>query len=324
MFEKKYLRDLIADNVGLRSSSLDWQGVKCQKCNDYKKRGAFIFKQDKIGYNCFNCGAKAEYSESAGDMSKNFRKILNSFGITDADIDGVVNSVFFNKKEKEVISVETLNQIDTKTPAIELPPGSFALGSETNIEYQQVIADYLIKRGVSITKYKFYCNTSPKFFSKVIIPFYRGGNLIFWQARDVTGGNSRYDNATVKRDAVMFNFDKLYVGDGPLYIVEGVFDAMSIDGVALIGSTITEAKLKLLTQTNRRLIFVIDKDKPGRKLAEAALEGGFDITFAPGDRTDDVNRCIKKYGKAWTCYQLHKNIPSSAVVAKSLIKMRCA
>jgi hypothetical protein len=254
------------------------------------------------------------------------RHILNCYGIEDTEISSVINTSFFNKKEKEetTITLAALTKVNTNTPTIKLPPKSFPLGHGEFIDYQAKLAEYLIDRRIDISKYPFFFSLEQRFKDRIIIPFYRNGNLIYWQARSIISTEKkRYDNAPVGRDAVMFGFEQLNsYSPLPLFVTEGVFDAMVFDGVALLGSKLTDAKTVLLQAASRRLIFVIDKDSNGRHLAEEVLKLGWDIAFVP-DGAGDLNKSVQRFGFAWTAYELMKSIPQDADAARLSINLNC-
>lgn len=327
MIQQQKLEDLIREKIPFGSSdSRGFYSLKCGVCNDYKVRAGFKFENSSIIYNCWNCSTAAVYEEFSGKISKNFRKILNAYSIEDSDISTVINTAFFNKKEPEskTITLASLVKINTSTPEIKLPPKSFPLGHDEFIDYQSKLVDYLTSRGIDIMKYKFYFSLEERFKDRIIIPFYRDGKLIFWQARSIDSAEKkRYDNAIVPRTAVMFNMDKLnHYSPGVLFVVEGIFDAMPIDGVAILGSALTEAKIELLKKSNRKLIFVIDKDDNGRHVAEIALKHGWGITFAP-DNANDVSNSIQRYGIIWTVNELMKKVCYSKDDAELAINLNC-
>jgi hypothetical protein len=322
---QRKLEDLIREKVPLgKMSSKGFYSLRCPVCSDYKDRGGFKFENGSIGYNCFNCGKAARYDEGAGHVSRNMREVLTAFGIEDSDISTVVNSAFFKPKEEETIRLHDIKRVNTSTPIVKLPPKSHRLGGTTeHLEYQQKLVDYLQQRKIDLDKYHFYFSMDERQKDRVIIPFYRNGNLIFWQARSIDPTEKkRYDAAPVNRDAVFFNFDKLHTySPKPLFVVEGAFDAMAFDGLALCGSKLNDAKVELLSKCRRRLVFVIDKDKNGKHLAEDVLNRGWEITFAP-DGAEDVNKSVRRFGFAWTAYQLMQNIVNSTN-AQLMISMRC-
>lgn len=327
------LENLIQGRVHVtRVSTTGFHHVVCEVCHDHSDRGGFKFDGGEVGYNCFNCGATGRYVENSGIISKKFRKILNSFSIPDEDIDAIVNKAFFNKanRENENISLADLKPKKKNyliTPEVELPKGCTLLGStDRGSEVQQRIIDYLSSRKIDYTKFPIHFSLEKQLINYVIFPFYRNGKIIYWQGRNYTNGASkkdRYNNCTSSKENVIFNFDELFKGgNSPLFITEGIFDAMPLNGVALIGSKINEAKLEILKKSKRDLIFVIDKDKNGRFVAEKAIENGWKITFAP-QFTDDVNKSIITYGKCWTIFELFKQIPKSRFEAQMLIELNC-
>jgi hypothetical protein len=321
------LEDLIHEKIPLGvADSRGFFSLKCQVCNDYKVRAGFKFDLGNIGYNCWNCSTTGKYEEFSGRISKNFRKILNAYGIDDSEISAVVNTTFFVKKEKEdtKITLAKLTKVNTTTPTIKLPLKSFPLGHPEFVDYQQKLVTYLIDRKVDLDKYKFFFSLEPRFLNRIIIPFYRGANIIYWQARHIDNvEKKRYDNAPVGRDAVMYNFDQLNsYATAPLFITEGVFDAMMVNGVAILGSKLNDAKTELLAKTGRRLVFVIDKDKNGKHLAEDVLSKGWEIAFAP-DGSEDLNQSVCSFGLSYTIYELMKSITKDNDPARLSINRYC-
>lgn len=327
MIKQQKLEDLIREKIPLgKQDSRGFFSLKCSCCNDYKVRAGFKFDGGNLGYNCWNCGSTGRYEECSGKISNNFRKILNAFGVEDSEISSVVNTTFFNKKDSEdkTITLSKLTKVNTTTPTIKLPEKSFPLGHPEFLEYQENLITYLINRRVDLDKYNFFFSLEPRFKDRIIIPFYRQGKIIYWQARHIDSAEKkRYDNAPVGREAVMFNFEQLHrYTDAPLFITEGVFDAMMVDGIAILGSKMSEAKIELFAKTRRRIVFVIDKDQNGRHLAESVLTAGWEIAFAP-DGAEDLNNSVSRFGLSWTIYELMKSIVPAGDAARLAININC-
>ena len=326
MFQQTTLQSLIEDRVHFRPISTGWMVGKCQLCNDYKERAGFKFEGGEVVYNCWNCSKGGRYEEFSGKMSGNFRRILAAYGFEDSEVSSVVNSAFFKKPdaEEKTITLAKLTKVNTSTPTIKLPANSFPLGHPEHIEYQQKLVNYLVQRRIDLNKYPFFFSMDDRFKNRIIIPFYRHGNLIYWQARSIDPSEKkRYDNAPVGRDAVMFNIDKLNGFDRtPLFITEGVFDAMVIDGVSILGSKLNDSKTELLKKSQRRLVFVIDKDKNGEHLAKDILDKGWEIAFAPSG-AEDLNQSVQRFGLIWTLRELMKSIPNSTDAALLSVNINC-
>lgn len=329
------LENLIRDRVHFtRVAGTGFHHCVCEVCHDHSDRGGFKFDGDEVGYNCFNCGAAGKYTENSGELSRKFRKILNAFSIENEEIDKILGKAFFAKAEAErntISLADVSNKKEKKnyliTPEVPLPKGAERLGAtDKAIDVQVKIATYLMLRKIDIETYPFYFSLDKSLINYVIIPFYRNGKLIYWQGRNYNNGSSkkdRYNNCTEPKENIIFNFDELFRGTGPLFVTEGVFDAIPLNGIALLGSKINDAKLEILKKSKRDLIFVIDKDKNGRFVAEKAIENGWKITFAP-QFTDDVNKSIITYGKTWTIFQLFKQVPQNTFEAKMLVELYCS
>lgn len=318
------IQSIIEKNNIFRPIRTGWLVGKCPICNDYKERAGFKFENGNVIYNCWNCPAGSQYEEYSGQMSKKFRKVLLAFGIDEDEISSAVNSVFFFKKEVTKISLQSVTTIDTSTPEIKLPDKTFPLGHDSSIEAQLQIADYLLSRNINLDKYPFFFSLQPKLINRVIIPYYRNNKLIYWQARSILSGEKKkWENSPVRRDGVMFNYDQLQMFDRkPLFVTEGVFDAMLVDGIALLGSVLNDVKKSVLEKSRRRLIFIIDKDSNGRSLANAVLNCGWEIAFVP-DGAEDLSDSVRRFGLSWSLYELMKSIPKDNDNAQLLIKMNC-
>jgi DNA primase len=97
-------------------------------------------------------------------------------------------------------------------------------------------------------------------------------------------------------------------------VTEGIFDAISIDGVALTHDDISNEQATVLAQLNRTIIVVPDFDKTGLKITERALELGYKVSlpnWGPGIK--DVNDAVVKYGKLPTLLSILENATNSKI-----------
>lgn len=330
MIERRTLENLIQEKIHFRQISTGWAVGKCQLCGDHKERAGFKFTHNSVIYNCWNCSTSTVYEEFSCKISSKMRRVLVAHGIDDSEISSIVNSSFFSQQggssESKTITLDSVTKISTVTPTIKLPTKCFRLGyCDEFLEYQETLIKYLMSRKVDILKYAFFFSLEERFINTVIIPFYRNGQLVYWQARSITGDKKKksYDNAPVSRECMLFNFDQLNSYSRlPLFITEGAFDAMMFDGVAVLGSKLNEAKIELIKKSPRRCIFVIDKDKNGRALAEDVLKRGWEISFAP-EGAGDLNESVQRFGSAWTAYHIMQNIPKDADSARLAINLNC-
>jgi DNA primase len=91
--------------------------------------------------------------------------------------------------------------------------------------------------------------------------------------------------------------------DGDVCIVtEGIFDALSIERVALMHNDISNDQALLLSTLNKQLILVPDRDSAGLVLCDKALESDYSVSL-PKRNIDvkDVNDAVVKYGNYLPC-----------------------
>jgi hypothetical protein len=302
------MEELIRSNVHFEGHSKGWHGVKCKCCNDYKPRAGFNFESEKIRYSCFNCGTSQSYLKNSTYMYHDFRQILNTYGISDSEIDMALGKSFFTK-DQIILAKKKAESYIIDTP---LPEQSYQIVNvDENDPWSMVAAEYLESRGLTLTDHSWFLCNQESFRDRLIIPYYLDNRIIYWQARSfLEDAKKRYVNATSPIEPILFGYEELTKHTtAPLFIMEGVFDAISIGGVSMLGSKLYKQRIEAFTKSRRRKIFVIDKkDKQnnGYKLGVDAVKHGWEITFVSGD-TRDVNHAVTKYGKLWTIRNLIEN-----------------
>lgn len=309
-----YLGDLIRDRVLLgRVSATGFAEQRCQICNDHSPRAGWKIEPDSVFYNCYNCGFKAWYEEGSGKFNRWLKELCRANGIQDSELQAIGATLFFNKgpeTEKE-ITLESLRKVSLHTPEQQFPPRTFELGVDGHDAIQEPLIEYLLKRKVDPSK--FYFSLDPAHLRRVVIPFWRDEKLIYWQSRSIDSSTKpRYKNCSAAKEAIIYGYNRLFSYDeGPLFATEGVFDAESIDGICILGSSLNAAKKELLHKTKRRIIFVVDRDKVGGALGHEVISEGWELTFVDQNATD-VNDSLQKFGAIFTMYTLMKNATNKA------------
>lgn len=334
MLQAKFrtLEDLIRAHVILgERSPKGYETVKCAYCNDYKVRGGFNFDGEVVNYHCFNCSTHARYdpSENRHFISKKMRDILIAFGIPDEEITKTISLNFFKNKE-ETVKIDKPGEKELSLPYKEVPlPKKSVLVSSNESPWCEVAKVYLESRALPVDSYQFYVSDDPHYEGRLIIPYFFRNKIIYWQGRSLDGSiEPRYKNPSVEKDNIFFNMDEVYrYTSDPLYVAEGPIDSISIgqNSVALLGSTLTEFKIKALKDAakRRKVIFILDKNRNGYKLCENVLKEGegiqWYVTSFP-DNIEDANDARKKLGKLW----IASHLSTSAVKgfnAKLLLNM---
>jgi DNA primase len=96
--------------------------------------------------------------------------------------------------------------------------------------------------------------------------------------------------------------------------VEGQFDAIAIDGVAIMTNEPNDAQIARLQALGREIICVPDRDRPGAMMLKTAIDNGWSASLPPwGDDIKDVAEAVKKYGRLYVLtailhYRVHGEI----------------
>lgn len=131
---------------------------------------------------------------------------------------------------------------------------------------------------------------------RLIIPVTMAGRVLSFIARDMTGKAEKkvlYPKGT-KTSRMLFNYDRASKCESPI-LVEGVLDALRVGprGMAIFGTSLSEAQVALLTSSRaREVVVMLDGDEAGeagnQKLA-ARLRTLFRVRVARLGRGRDPN-----------------------------------
>jgi hypothetical protein len=198
----------------------------------------------------------------------------------------------------------------------ELPLGELV---DKNNSLHKVYLDYLQRRGVSSDEYPFLITPqSPgRMGNRVIIPYTYKGKIVGHTSRFLDDRTPKYLNE--QQPGYVFNIDMQKPEWTVCILTEGIFDALSIDGVAVMHDDISTEQAQLLSTLNKTIIVVPDRDKTGLELCDRALELGYQVSLPDwDDEVKDTNDAVVKYGKLPTLL----SILYSATNSKIKIELR--
>lgn len=130
---------------------------------------------------------------------------------------------------------------------------------------------YLTDRKLLSDKYPFFVATGGRFHGRVIIPFWRNEDLVYFQARSLIGQKPKYLNPGsefgLKTKNYLFPFD---LSQKYVVICEGPVDAISlqmqgVNATATLGCSISNTQSRLLAKFQGRIIVGYDNDEAGKK-----------------------------------------------------------
>ena len=295
----------------VKKSSSGWQSFNAPCCvhngetQDKRGRGGIILNGEAILYNCFNCGYKTGW-QPGRTLSRKLRQLMDWLGTPESDIKRLVLTAIQLKEtaiEQNLIPEEIEFTFEKK----DFPEQSSPLASDNKL-----ILEYLHKRGLDENDYPYYWTpiTETKFDRRLIIPFFWQDEIVGYTARLAVRGNPKYFTSTPA--GYVFNMDRQTEDRKFVSVTEGPFDAIAIDGVAILGSDIGDAQVDLIESLNRQVIMVPDNDSAGNKLITQAMKYNWDVSFPTWyDTCKDINEAVLNYGKVFTLKNILDNVQST-------------
>jgi len=172
--------------------------------------------------------------------------------------------------------------------------------------------EYLVNRNIDPKCYPFYWTPKTGFSNRIIIPFLYKGVVVGWTARTVGDAKPKY--LSEQQPGYVFNLDSQHDEREFVIVSEGPFDALSIDGCALLGAEIKDSQNWLLKQLGKELILVPDKDHEGPRTVEQAIEYGWSVSMPEWPAgIKDINDAVVQLGKLATLWLIVSAKESNAL-----------
>ncbi len=264
---------------------------------DEKLRGGIRVENDGFVYHCFNCGFAAGWTPGK-ILSKNTKSLFQWIGMNEIDI-GKLNLAALKIKDDQPVLKKALNLVLLEKP---LPDECKSINEWVQEGCQDpdltAVIEYVLDRGMQYDWYNWHWSAAPGFRDRIIIPFYQDGKVVGYTGRKVKPGNPKY--LTDSQSGYVFNLDRQGWNRQYVIVVEGQFDAIAIDGVAIMTNEPNDAQIARLTALNKEIIVVPDRDRPGAKMLKSAMTNGWSASLPPwGDDVKDVADAVKKYGRLY-------------------------
>jgi DNA primase len=97
-------------------------------------------------------------------------------------------------------------------------------------------------------------------------------------------------------------------------VVEGVFDALAINGLAVLHAEVNDAQVKLIRSLSKNIIVVPDQDEAGMKLIDRAVELGWAVSIPTWpEGVKDVNDAVIQLGQLGTLLTILDNKETSKI-----------
>lgn len=273
---------------------------------DTRSRGGILISPEgNWQYHCFNCNFKAGWS--AGKLfSNNTKQLFLWLGLDQTEI------------SKLNVFALTLKETDTKTKKIisfdleqkQLPELSRPIvewiNSDPSLEiYEDLVqvVKYLDSRGMHIDWYPWHWSPSPGYKDRILIPFYHNNQIVGFTGRKITDGKPKY--LTDTQPGYVFNLDNQTHDKNFVIVVEGQFDAIALDGCAIMHNEPNQTQIQRINSLGKEVIVVPDRDRAGAKLLNSAIENNWSVSLPPWDNfVKDVADAVKHYGRLYVLYTI--------------------
>jgi hypothetical protein len=276
-----------------------WISFNAPCCGDKRQRGGFIVNAgDAVSYHCFNCQFKCSW-QPGRTISQKMNKFMRLLNMSDDVISQLrLEALRLNDTSNAVVQ-SIVPKFDERT----LPVESELITSYLDNPPDKLIPvlEYLVGRNLYLEDYPFYWTPKIGFSNRVIIPFYKDGACVGYTARAINDVKPKY--ISEQQPGYVFNLDRQNNDREFVIVCEGPFDAISIDGCALLGAEIKDSQNWLLKQLGKEIVLVPDRDHEGPKTVEQALEFGWSVSMPNWpEGIKDVNDAICKIGRLATLY----------------------
>ncbi len=294
---------------------ISFNAVCCQNnghSQDKRGRGGFKINEQGWSYHCFNCNYTASFILGRS-LSFKARRLLQWLGVADDEIE---RENLLSLKHRNMLGVlddrqrlyNTLQDIQFEER--ELPPGAELITQEHTAEWQyirqrQVPEDFpmmtvKVNDGVHWTR------------PMVVIPFTYDNAIVGYTCRFLDRKIPKYISQA--QTGYVFGMDLQRAHWQYAIVVEGVFDALSINGLAVMHSTVSEPQARLIRSLGREVIVVPDRDAAGLELIDRAMELGWAVSIPdwPAD-VKDVNDAVCRYGRLATLLRIIQSKETSKI-----------
>jgi hypothetical protein len=271
---------------------------------DKRQRGGIKPSLDgSWSYHCFNCGYTASFVLGR-NLTFKARRLLEWMNVPTEEIERV------NLESLKHKSIEGLlgdrQEVIQKLQSIEFEDRD--LPAETQ-ELNEPAKEYLQKRRVPLD-YPFLYKTMPR--PGVVIPFTHNNQVVGHTTRFLDDRTPRYIQDI--QPGYVFGTDLQRDNWQTAIVVEGVFDALSINGLAVLHAEINDAQARLIRSLGREVVVVPDQDAAGMRLVDRAVELGWSVSMPDWPAgIKDVNDAVIRWGQLATLITIMQSRETSRI-----------
>jgi hypothetical protein len=267
---------------------------------DRRQRGGIKITDQGWSWHCFNCGFTASFILGR-NLSFKARRLLTWLNVPQEEIERINLESLRHRSVQGILDdrQRTANVVQGIEFEDRELPEEFALIDSNMPVHYQYLRDRCVPEDYPIGM--IHGGPDDKFSRRqgVIIPFTYDGRIVGHTRRFFDDHNPRYVHDM--QPGYMFGTDLQRPNWQHVIVVEGVFDALSIAGLAVLHADISDAQARLIRSLGREVTVVPDRDEAGMKLVDRAVELGWAVSMPVWPREiKDVNDAVKCHGRLAT------------------------
>jgi len=280
---------------------------------DRRQRGGLKISDQGWSWHCFNCGFTASFVQGR-NLTFKARRLLEWMHVPAEEIERVnLESLrhrsvqgILDDRQRTANAVQAIHFEDR-----DLPDGFIIVDEHTSAHWQYlqdrcVPLDY----PVGMNGGEPHAKWTPR--PGVIIPFTYDGRIVGHTTRYLDDKIPRYIHDI--QPGYVFGTDLQGADWQHVLVMEGVFDALCIGGLAVLHAEISDAQARLIRNLGREVTLVPDQDSAGMRLVDRAMELGWAVSMPawPLD-VKDVNDAVKRWGRLATLIHIFQSRETSRI-----------
>ena len=309
-----------------KQTASGWVSVNAPCCvhngesADRRQRGGIKTTDQGWSYHCFNCGFTASFILGR-NLSFKARRLLTWLNVPKEEIERINLESLRHRSVQGILDdrQRTANVVQGIEFEDRELPEEFALIDSNMPVHYQYLRDRCVPEDYPVGM--IHGGPDDKFSRRqgVIIPFTYDGRIVGHTRRFFDDHNPRYVHDM--QPGYVFGTDLQRSDWQHVIVVEGVFDALSIAGLAVLHADISDAQARLIRSLGREVTVVPDQDQAGMKLVDRALELGWAVSMPEWTAgIKDVNDAVKCYGRLTTLIHIMQARETSRIKIKLCCK----
>lgn len=289
-----------------KSTASGWISFNAPCCvhngesTDKRQRGGIKITDQGWSYHCFNCSFTASFILGR-NLSFKARRLLQWMNVPQEEIERINLESLRHRNIQGIL--DDRQRTSHVVQGIEFEdrdlPEEFALIDRNMPVHWQYLRDRCVPEDYPIGM--IHGAPDDKFSRRqgVIIPFTYDGRIVGHTRRFFDDHNPRYIHDM--QPGFVFGTDLQRPDWQHVIVVEGVFDALCINGLAVLHADINDAQARLIRSLGRDITVVPDQDEAGMKLVDRAIELGWAVSMPEWpDHIKDANDAVKQFGRLVT------------------------